>query len=88
MIDVLVYSEDERPFVWHPIETLPEGEHVALFFPDGERGGGGVEMATVFTDDGRWSYWTHGGPNSGLDWEPHNDERPTMWMKVPMPKRN
>ena len=78
---------------WQPIETMPEGQHILLFWPDGEKGVGGIECATVYKNDDvplggiGWSYWTHGGPNSGLDWEPRNDERPTHWMPLPAPPK-
>jgi hypothetical protein len=78
--------EAVAPYVWQPIETLPEGFHVALYFPEGERGGpGGIEMGTVFFNDGDWSYWTHGSANSGSDWFPANNEKPTMWMRILTP---
>lgn len=73
---------------WQKIETLPEAEHVMLWFPDGERGIGGIECATVFfgeRPEDEWSYWTHGGPNSGIDWYPRNNERPSHWMPLPEP---
>lgn len=72
---------------WFPIESLPEGRNVLLYFPYGEKGVGGMECAMVFRSelDGSWSYWTHGGPNSGSDWEPRDDERPTHWMPLPEP---
>lgn len=69
---------------WRPIETVPQGEHVLLYWPEGERGNGGMECATVYHGD-PMSFWTHGGPNSGLDWEPRNDEKPTHWMPLPDP---
>lgn len=69
---------------WHSIDTIPEGEHVALYFEQGEKGNGGIEMARVFKDDvtGEWSYWTHGGPNAGSDWQPVRGERPVAWRRV------
>lgn len=74
---------------WQPIETAPEGAHVLLFWKDGEKGVGGIEAATFFRDeDGRiTTLWTHGGPNSGLDWSPHNFEQPTHWMSLPPPPK-
>lgn len=76
---------------WFPIESLPEGQHVELYWPDGERGVGGIECATVFRNGlpfGGYSYWTHGGPNSGSDWEPANGEFPTHWRPIrPGPAR-
>ena len=74
---------------WQPIGTLPVGEHVALYFPKGERGVGGIECATVFVDDispTGMSFWTHGGPNSGSDWEPADGERPTHWARIEPPE--
>jgi hypothetical protein len=71
---------------WRPIDTVPDGEHVLLWFPDGERGIGGIEAATVFhKDDGSLDHhgWTHGGPNSGSDWE--FCEQPTRWRPLPAP---
>jgi len=72
---------------WQPIETLPMGEHVLLWFPKGERGVGGMECATVFVEDdgfGKiWYFWTEGGPNSGSDWSA--PEAPTRWMRLPPP---
>jgi hypothetical protein len=74
---------------WQPIETLPEGEHVLLYWTKGERGGGGIECATVFRGliGYDWSYWTHGGPNSGSDWETRDYEIPTHWMPLPEPPK-
>lgn len=79
------------PLDWQPIETLPEAEHVALWFPKGERGVGGIECATVYLEgDGGFSktgmaFWTHGGPNAGTDWEPRNEEKPTRWARLNEP---
>lgn len=77
------------PLDWQPIETLPEGEHVALYWPEGEKGAGGIECATVFFNDYAsptgMSFWTHGGPNSGLDWEPRDSEKPTHWARLNAP---
>lgn len=80
---------------WQPIETLRDGECVLLWFPHGERGIGGIETAMVFRHESHafgteWSFWTHGGPNSGSDWEVWNGpdgkpERPTHWMPLPDP---
>lgn len=74
---------------WRPIETAPEGEHVMLWWPEGERGIGGIECATIFRGDPHsstgMSFWTHGGPNSGTDWEPRNSEKPTHWQPLPSP---
>lgn len=81
---------------WHPIETVPISEHVLLWFPTGESGIGGMECATVYWDDGEWmppdgehklSFWTHGGPNAGDDWEPVNGEMPTHWRRLPVPPK-
>ena len=77
---------DPKTTGWQSIETMPEGEHVLLYWQHGERGIGGMECATVYRgSDGRLSYWTHGGPNSGLDWEARDDEAPTHWMPLPEP---
>jgi hypothetical protein len=76
---------------WEPIETMPEGEHVLLWWPEGERGVGGMECATVYKDhnpNGEWSYWTHGGPNAGLDWAPRDNERPTHWRAIAPPSES
>jgi len=74
---------------WHPIETVPDGQHVLLWFPRGECGIGGMECATVYRHDEQsstgFSFWTHGGPNAGDDWEPRNSEAPTHWMPLPEP---
>lgn len=74
---------------WQPIETLPEAEHVALWFPEGEKGRGGIECATCYKDDYNsptgLSFWTHGGPNAGSDWEPRNSEKPTFWARLNEP---
>lgn len=74
---------------WQPIETVPEGEHVLLWFPKGERGNGGIECATIFKGDtihpSGMSFWTHGGPNSGSDWDP--EEAPTHWQPLPDPPK-
>ncbi len=74
---------------WQPIETAPEGEHIMLYWPEGEKGVGGIECATIYKTD-YWAltgydYWTHGGPNAGLDWEPRNSEKPTHWHPLPKP---
>ncbi len=84
---VEAYAADLVPHGrWFPISSLPEGRHVLLYWQDGERGAGGTECATVFRGPGgEWSYWTHGGPNSGSDWEPYNREKPTHWMPLPEP---
>lgn len=77
---------------WRPIDTLPEGESVLLWFPHGEKGIGGMECAMVFFGDTQsptgMSFWTHGGPNSGSDWEPRDGEKPTHWMPLPPPPRS
>jgi hypothetical protein len=73
---------------WFPIDSLPEGEHVQLYWPHGEKGVGGIECATVFRQWGEpWHYWTHGGPNSGLDFDPRDDEKPTHWRPLPAPPK-
>ena len=70
---------------WQPIDAAPEGEHILLWFPNGERGIGGIEAGTIFRDviTGKWDTcaWTHGGPNSGYDWS--FTEQPTHWMPLP-----
>ncbi len=75
---------------WQPIETVPEGVHVLLWFPSGEKGGGGIEAATVFwvsRDQSsflgrqRLSYWSHGGPGYGRSWFPEEDA--TFWRELP-----
>jgi hypothetical protein len=76
---------------WQPIETAPEGEHVLFYWPHGEKGVGGMECATMFRGD-VWSstgmsFWTHGGPNSGTDWEPRDGENPTHWQPLPEPPK-
>lgn len=72
---------------WKKIETAPEGEHILLYWPHGERGVGGMECATFYRYEDSWSYWTHGGPNSGLDWDPRDNEKPTHWMPLPPPPK-
>jgi hypothetical protein len=85
---------------WNPIETIPEGKHALLWFPQGEKGIGGMECGTCFWDERhdpkansihvyeKWlSKWTHGGPNSGLDFETSNCEMPTHWMPLPEPPK-
>ena len=72
---------------WQPIATAPEGKHVLLWFPNGERGVGGMECGTLYFNDahapGGINIWTHGGPNAGSDWQ--LDEPPTHWMPLPAP---
>lgn len=68
---------------WRDIASLPEGQHVLLYLPNGERGVGGMETAMVFKDGDGWSYWTHGGPNSGSDFE--LVEKPTHYQPLPAP---
>lgn len=73
---------------WQPIETVPEGEHVLLWFPKGEKGNGGMECARLYREsDGGLppGGWTHGGPNSGSDWDWGYDDMPTHWMPLPAP---
>ena len=71
---------------WFPIESLPEGRHVLLYFEEGEKGNGGIECGTVyFNDRDLWTYMTHGGANAGDFWEPRNNEKPTHWMPLPEP---
>lgn len=62
----------------------PEGEHILLYWHEGERGDGGIECATVYRDGDSWTFWTHGGANSGLDWSPQGDELPSHWMRLPL----
>jgi hypothetical protein len=70
---------------WRPIETYEEWTHALFWLPKGERGLGGVETGTMGRDENGkvdWtSVWTHGGPNSGLDFEFR--EMPTHWAPVP-----
>lgn len=68
---------------WQPIETYEDGEHVLFWLPHGERGVGGMETGMLFRGDGDWHFWTHGGPNSGSDFEMF--EKPTHWMRLPQP---
>jgi len=72
---------------WQPIETVPWGQHVLLYFPNGERGIGGIETATLYEDDPDplLCGWTHGGANAGSDWG--LCERPTHWMPLPEPPK-
>lgn len=74
---------------WFDIASVPEGVPVQLFWEYGERGVGGQESAMVFRNpEGGFSFWTHGGPNSGSDWEPANREMPTHWRpQPPNPRR-
>jgi hypothetical protein len=76
---------------WQPIETAPEGEHILLYWQSGERGNGGMECAMIFREDPisptGMSFWTHGGPNAGIDWEPRDGEQPTHWMPLPEPPK-
>jgi hypothetical protein len=76
---------------WRTIDSLPEGENVLLYWPKGERGCGGMDCAMVYLDDAYgptgMAFWTHGGPNSGSDWEPRNHEKPTHWMPLPEPPK-
>jgi hypothetical protein len=73
---------------WQPIETVPEGVHVLLYWQKGEKGIGGMECATVYREPAvintiGMAFWTHGGPNAGSDWD--SDELPTHWMPLPDP---
>lgn len=67
----------------YPIEIYPEGHHALFWFPEGENGIGGFETGTAYRDkDGRiTSAWSHGGPNSGHDFD--FCEPATMWSRLP-----
>lgn len=70
----------------YDIATYPFGHHALLWFPEGEKGVGGWEAATCYEPDpgGVIDHgWTHGGPNSGSDWE--FVEPPTLWARLPDP---
>lgn len=69
--------------IWQPIETYRDGDYATFWMPNGERGNGGMEMGMAFRDDDGLirSAWTHGGANSGLDFDFH--EPPTMWCRNP-----
>lgn len=75
--------------MWQPIETAPEGVNILLYWTEGELGVGGMECAMIFRGDPHsksgLSFWTHGGPNAGSDWEPRGGEAPTHWMPLPAP---
>lgn len=75
------------PDAWQPIETYEDGTHVLFWFPNGEKGIGGIEAATAYRDkDGLITGgWTHGGPNSGLDFD--FPESPTHWQALPEPPK-
>lgn len=68
---------------WQPIETYRDGDFVLFWFPYGEKGIGGIESAMAFRDDDGVIRrgWSHGGPNSGWDFD--FCEPPTMWAKPP-----
>lgn len=68
---------------FQPIETYRDGDFVMFLFPNGEKGNGGIETAMSFKDDdGVYRVgWSHGGPNSGLDFE--FIEPPCMWARLP-----
>lgn len=70
---------------WQPMETYKDGDHVLFYFPHGERGNGGIETAMLFRRGDCWDFWTHGGPNSGSDFEVADNERPTMWRHYDWP---
>lgn len=74
---------------WQDISTAPEGVQILLFWAEGEAGNGGMECAIIFRGDIQsptgMSFWTHGGPNGGSDWEPRNSEKPTHWQPLPEP---
>lgn len=69
--------------VLYPIASYPKGHHALFWFPNGEKGVGGYETARAYPDDdGVYrTGWTHGGPNSGTDFD--FCEPPTMWTKLP-----
>ncbi len=72
-------------FNWQPIDTLPFGERVAIFYEHGEKGNGQLDYAWIYprdenNPDGPWYAWTWGGANSGDDYE--LDEKPVMWAEV------
>jgi hypothetical protein len=70
--------------VWYPIDTYPAGHYVMFWFPNGERGVGGIETALAFPNEETGEYdhgWTHGGANSGSDFS--FCEAPTQWAKLP-----
>lgn len=72
---------------WQPIETLPQNAIVLLFFPEGEKGVGGVECSQVYWDGkdiSTLSCWSHGGANAGLELELSDTETPTHWMPEPL----
>lgn len=71
-------------FDWQPIETVPDGERVFLFFAKGEKGNGEIHITWLYTNDSDdvkdWAFWTWGGPNAGIDYE--IDEKPTLWAPI------
>lgn len=71
--------------VWQPIETYQDGDFVLFWFPHGEKGVGGRETAMAWRDDDGVirGGWSHGGPNSGLDFT--FGEPPTKWARLPDP---
>lgn len=67
----------------YPMEDYPAGHHVLFWFPKGERGVPAFESGMAFTDDGG-AYtrgWSHGGPNSGFDFD--FPCPPMAWFKLP-----
>lgn len=66
---------------WQPMDTVPEGERVFLFLPEGEKGNGELAIGMVFRNYSGLidCYWTWGGPNSGSD----IDEAPVFWAELP-----
>lgn len=79
---------DAAPREWLPFETYVAGHHALFYFAHGERGSGGMETGMMFPDhDGTYSptAWSHGGPNSGLDFDFTNGEMPSHWMPLPNP---
>jgi hypothetical protein len=85
-IDAAIAAMPRPPIDWKPIDTMPFGHRVMLFFEHGEKGNGEIDTNWVYPEDessdaaaraGRWGYWTWGGANSGSDFE--RDEKPVLW---------
>jgi hypothetical protein len=85
---VMIERTEEAAVVgeFYDIATYPDGLFALFFFPNGEKGNGGVESAMAFRDDDGVirGGWSHGGPNSGSDFEFY--EPPTMWSRCPFPR--